>query len=116
MIVVPALHNDYLYTGDRGFVRRHWRAVVRQMEWDAQQVGADGLFAGNSVDDADWNIENISGELTYVNAIYVQALRAAAKLAAALGHRSQARARCWLISPQAIRRLPSRPSARSGAP
>ncbi len=102
MLVMPALYNYYLYTGDLGFVRRHWRAVLRQMRWDAEQVGSDGLFAVNSVDDSDWNIEMISGELTYVNAVYVQALRSAAQLALALGQARQGTA--WRASAFAVSR------------
>jgi len=92
MVVMTTLDNYYLYTGDLAPARRYWAAVIRQMKWDAQQVGADGLVAVTSVDDSDWNIERVSGELTYVNAVYVQALQSAAKLAVALGHRGQARA------------------------
>ena len=91
MLVMTALYHYYLYTGDLAFVRQHWPAVVRQMAWDAQQVGSDGLFAVSSSDDADWNVENVSGQLTYVNAVYVEALRSAAGLSRALGHTAQAR-------------------------
>ena len=91
MLVMTALYQYYLYTGDLAFVRQHWPAVLRQMAWDAQQVGQDGLFMISSADGADWNVEVTSGQLTYVNAVYVQALSSAAKLARALGHRGQAR-------------------------
>ncbi len=101
VLVIPALYNYYLYTGNLGFVRAHWPAVVRQMAWDAQQVGADGLFAVNATDDADWNIQDIPGKLTYVNAAYVLALQSAAKLAAALGHASQAKA--WSSAAAAVK-------------
>jgi alpha-L-rhamnosidase len=60
------------------------------MAWDAQQVGSDGLFTINSADGADWNVETTSGQLTYVNAVYVEALQAAGKLARALGRTAQA--------------------------
>jgi hypothetical protein len=101
MVVMAALYNYYLYTGDLAFVRRHWQAVVRQMQWDAQQVGPDGLFAVNAGDNADWNIEHVSGKLAYVNAVYRQALQSAAKLASALGRGSQARA--WSAAAVAVK-------------
>ncbi len=100
MVVITALYNYYLYTGDLALARRNWTAVIRQMKWDAEQVGSDGLVAVNPVDDSDWNIERVSGELTYVNAIYVQALQSAAKLAAALGRRRQART--WSAAAHAV--------------
>ena len=85
LAVLPALANYYLYTGDLGFVRANWPAVVRQMAWDADQVDKAGLFAVKSSNGDDWNTETTSGELTFVNALYVAALRSAASLAAALG-------------------------------
>ncbi len=106
MVVMTALYNYYLYTGDLALARRYWEAVVRQMKWDAQQVGSDGLVAVDSVDDSDWNIEKISGTLTYVNAVYVQALQSAAKLAVALGHRGQARA--WSAAARSVKKAVNR--------
>lgn len=100
MVVVSALDEYLRYTGDVAFVRQHWSAVVRQMAWDAEQIGPDGLVAVTSADDSDWNIEQVPGELTYVNAVYVQALHSAADLAAALGQPDQATA--WT---QAARRV-----------
>jgi Bacterial alpha-L-rhamnosidase C-terminal domain/Glycosyl-hydrolase family 116, catalytic region len=90
LAVIPAVYNYYLYTGDLGYVRKHWPAVTRQMEWDATQTGADGLIKVDATDDSSWNLEMISGTLTYVNALYDLALQDAAKLAAALGSRAQA--------------------------
>ena len=90
LAVLPALYNYYLYTGDLKFVRDHWQAVLRQMRWDTKQVDSHGLFTVDSRNAADWNLESPTGEVTYVNSIYVEALYAAAKLAAALGHRAVA--------------------------
>ena len=106
MAVIAALYNYYLYTGDRAFVRAHWPAVVRQMRWDAEQVGQDGLFAVDAVDDFDWNIEHVAGELTYVNAVYLEALHAAAKLASALGEK--ALARTWSGAATSVNRAVNR--------
>jgi alpha-L-rhamnosidase-like protein len=100
MAVIPALYNYFLYTGDRDFPARHWQAVIRQMEWDAQHVGPDGLFVVDSSDNASWNLENVSGRLTYVNAMYSLALQSASKLARALGDRVHAAA--WANRAEAV--------------
>ncbi len=102
VVVIPALYNYYLYTGDLAFIRRHWQAVVRQMQWDAQQVGANGLFTVNAADADDWNLESPTGEVSYVNAVYVEALQAASKLAAALGDATDATR--WSASASAVAR------------
>lgn len=91
VVVIPALYNYFLYTGDLGFVRDHWQAVVRQMQWDAQQVDSNRLFSVNSNNADDWNLETPTGEVTYVNAVYVEALNSAAKLATALGDDADAK-------------------------
>ena len=88
--VIPALYNYYLYTGDLAFVRAHWQAVVRQMAWDASKVDASGLVSVDSSEADDWNLESPAGEVTYVNALYVEALDAASKLATALGDAGEA--------------------------
>jgi hypothetical protein len=91
LAVIPALAHYYLYTGDARFVRAHWAAVVRQMRWDAEQVDANGLFAVTTPDASDWNLETPTGEVTYVNALYVEALEAASELAGAVGDGADAR-------------------------
>ncbi len=100
--LMPAVYDLYLYTGDLDFVRAHWPAVTRQMAWDARLVDRNGLIAVKQADSSSWNLENVNGELTYVNALYVEALEAAAKLARALGHRSQASA--WSRAATRVRR------------
>jgi hypothetical protein len=85
MVFVPELYDYYLFTGDAGFLRREWASVQRQMAWDAQQVDASGLFAVTQSTGWDWNVGQTSGDLSYVNAVYYQALTDAAKLAAVLG-------------------------------
>ena len=106
IVVMTALYDYYLYTGDIDFVRAHWAAVVRQMAWDAQQVDGHGLFAVTADDAHDWNLETPTGELTYDNALYVQALDSAAKLAIALGHRHQAGA--WTAAAASVTRAVNR--------
>jgi hypothetical protein len=90
LAVIPAVYDYYLYTGDAGYVRKHWPAVTRQMAWDATQTGADGLIEVDATNDASWNLEMVSGTLTYVNALYDLALRDAAQMAKAIGEGAQA--------------------------
>jgi alpha-L-rhamnosidase len=101
VVVIPALYNYYLYAGDLGFVRDHWQAVLRQMQWDAQQVDSNGLFSVNSNNADDWNLESPTGEITYVNAVYVEALQSAAKLASALGDTADAKR--WAAAAVAVK-------------
>jgi alpha-L-rhamnosidase len=61
------------------------------MAWDATQAGSDGLIKVDATNSASWNLEMISGKLTYVNALYDLALHDAAKLANALGETSKAK-------------------------
>jgi alpha-L-rhamnosidase len=90
IVVMSALYNYYVYTGDLGFVRAHWQAVERQMAWDASKVDSNGLVAVSGSEGNDWNLENPQGETTYNNALYVQALNDASKLAIALGKTGEA--------------------------
>jgi alpha-L-rhamnosidase len=85
MVFVPELYDYYQFTGDIGFIRAEWPNVQRQMAWDAQQVGSSGLFAVSEATGWDWNVGQTSGELSYVNAVYYQALLDASRLAGALG-------------------------------
>lgn len=85
MAFVPALYQYYLHTGDLAFVRQEWQSVTRQMQWDAEQVDKDGLFAVTTLDSEDWNLDTPTGQLTYVNAVYYETLRDAGLMAAALG-------------------------------
>jgi hypothetical protein len=106
LAVIPAVYNYYRFTADRAFVRTHWPAVVRQMEWDATQTAGDGLIKVNATDNASWNLEMVSGELTYVNALYVLALNDAARLARVLG--DHADAATWARTATAVKRAVNR--------
>jgi alpha-L-rhamnosidase len=84
LAVVVALAEYYRYTGDLDFVWQQWPRVAHQMEWAAAKV-RDGLFTVTENNGATWNLEVFPGRLTSVNAMYYQALRAAAQLSDALG-------------------------------
>jgi hypothetical protein len=101
IVFVPALYEYYLHTADAGFVREMWQSVIRQMAWDAQQVDSNRLFSVTLADDDDWNLENVPGELTYVNALYEQALLDAARLAPVAGDASMAPR--WLAAAQTLK-------------
>lgn len=102
LAVIPAVYNYYRFTGDRAFVGTHWPAVLRQMRWDATQTAPDGLIKVDATDDASWNLEMVSGELTYVNALYVLALEDAARLARVVGDGTDAAA--WRRTAAAVAR------------
>jgi alpha-L-rhamnosidase len=104
--VIPAVYNYYRFTGNAGFVRTHWAAVLRQMRWDATQTASDGLIKVDATDNASWNLEMISGELTYVNALYVLALDDAARLARMLG--DSADASSWRRTATAVKQTVNR--------
>ncbi|HVU60121.1 MAG TPA: alpha-L-rhamnosidase C-terminal domain-containing protein [Mycobacteriales bacterium] len=106
LAVIPAVYNYFRFTADAAFVRAHWAAVLRQMRWDATQTAPDGLVKVDATDDASWNLEMISGELTYVNALYVLALDDAAKLAHVVGDHTDASA--WRHTALAVKRTVNR--------
>jgi alpha-L-rhamnosidase len=85
MYFVTNLAQYYLYTGDRGFVRREWPIVQRELAWNASQLNSQGLFITNSSDGSTWNLENLDGAETDVNALYYKALTDAVMLAHAAG-------------------------------
>jgi hypothetical protein len=87
LAVVVALADYYRYTGDLPFVYQQWPGVVRQMEWAAAKVH-NGLFTVTENNGATWNLELFPGKLTSVNAMYYEALQAAAQLSDALGQQS----------------------------
>jgi len=97
LVLIPALWQYYLHTGDIGFLRQQWSAVVRNLAFAAQLVQPDGLISvgtGPVDDSTNWNVEKIHGELTYVNAVYYQALTQAAQMQQALGTTAPVNAGC----------------------
>lgn len=88
MYFVTALASYYLYTGDTAFVRQEWPIVQRELDWNARQVDADGLFATTAgVDGADWDFYDgdKGGEVSAYNMIYYKTLLDGAALATAAG-------------------------------
>lgn len=90
MYFVTNLAEYYLYTGDTAFVRQEFPIVARELAWNAAQLNGQGLFVTNSADGATWNIENLTGAETDVNALYYKALTDGALLARAAGQGSLA--------------------------
>ena len=88
MYFVRDLALYYQYTGDTAFVNKEWSLVQNELAWSASQVDANGLFATNSSDGADWDYYDgpKTGEVTAYNALYYQTLIDGANLAAATGH------------------------------
>jgi hypothetical protein len=90
MYFVENLAEYYRYTGDLAFVRKEWPVVQRELAWNASQLNAQGLFVTNSSDGSTWNLENLDGAETDVNALYYQVLGDGALLARAAGQSSVA--------------------------
>jgi alpha-L-rhamnosidase len=90
MWFVTNLANYYLYTGDKAFLRQEWAAAQRELAWSKSQVDSNGLFATNSSDGRNWNLELHTGEVTEVNDIYYATLVGGAWLAQQLGDSSAA--------------------------
>lgn len=59
--------------------------MQRELAWNASQLNAQGLFVTDSSDGSTWNLENLTGAETDVNALYYQALTDGAMLASAAG-------------------------------
>ncbi len=81
-----------LHTGDTGIVEELYPAVVRALRWFGQHLDADDLLA-----DVphwvfiDWAELDKRGQVTALNAMFVAALQAAARLADTLKYRRDAR-------------------------
>jgi alpha-L-rhamnosidase len=82
MYFVTNLATYYKYTGDRAFVRQEWPIVQRELAWNASQLNAQGLFVTTPSDGSTWNLENLDGAETDVNALYCEALTGGAVLPA----------------------------------
>jgi alpha-L-rhamnosidase len=80
-----ALH--HLYTGDVGFVREQWPAILRQLEYDAHFVDDRGLYLTDDEGGLDWDWYDgpKTGAVTAYNVTYQHVLRQSSDLAAAIG-------------------------------
>lgn len=101
MMYVVAVRNYLLYSGDTAFARRAWPLVARQMAWNEQYVGADGLYSVEPQGAMNWNTETKPGVQTYVNGVYRETLLAAADIAETLGDKD--RAARWRRSAERIK-------------
>ena len=92
MYFVRDLAEYYQYTADSAFVRKEWPIVANELAWSAGQVDANGLFATDNSNGADWDYYdgNKTGEVTAYNALYYQTLIDGARMAKALGQTTSA--------------------------
>ena len=74
MVDQSALDNYLRYTGDSHSSVRTGRPSSARWLGTRSRSARTGSSPSRSTDDADWNLEQVRGELTYVNAVYVQAL------------------------------------------
>ncbi|CCF84202.1 alpha-L-rhamnosidase-related protein [Nitrolancea hollandica] len=90
---VQAFADYYRYTGDRAFIERYYPHLQRQMAWFLKITDTNGLLARDPRVEQSvewmWTIPR-PGEVTYLNAVYYQALLDAADLASRLGHSQDA--------------------------
>jgi hypothetical protein len=86
---------DYvLYTGDTGYARTYYPNLIKVLDtWYPSVTDSNGLLQkglNGTSGYGDYAFLGRTGEVTYYNALYVQALNNAAALAAALGHDADA--------------------------
>jgi len=86
---------DYvLYTGDTGYATTYYPKLLRVLDtWYPSVTDSHGLLAkglNGTSGYGDYAFLGRTGEVTYYNALYVQALHDAAQLAGALGHADDA--------------------------
>ncbi|MFJ1584379.1 alpha-L-rhamnosidase C-terminal domain-containing protein [Streptomyces sp. NPDC088197] len=86
---------DYvLYTGDTAYARDYYANLVKTLDsWYPSVTDANGLLAkglNGTGGYGDYAFLPRSGEVTYYNTLYVQALKDAAALATSLGHGADA--------------------------
>lgn len=86
---VVAFAEYYLYTGDLAFTLDYYDTMQRQLEWFTSRIGPNGLIVKDA--GIEWAFTlGRNGEVTYINAVYYQALTVAARLADALGRPADA--------------------------
>jgi hypothetical protein len=94
MYWVTASWDYVLYTGDLGYARSYYPNLVKVLDsWYPSVTDSNGLLQkglNNTGGYGDYAFLGRTGEVTYYNALYVLALRDAARLATALGNTADA--------------------------
>ncbi len=86
---VVAFAEHFLYTGDEAFALEYYSHMQRQLEWFASRTGPHGLISKD--EGIEWSFTlGRNGEVTYINAVYYNALTVAAEMAVALGRSEHA--------------------------
>lgn len=81
---VVAFAEYYLYTGDEQFANDYYGYMQRQLEWFVSRTGPNGLIVKDA--GIEWAFTlGRNGEVTYINAVYYNALVVAAQMAELLG-------------------------------
>ena len=87
---IVTLGEYYGHTGDRAFIEQYYSNLQRQMQWFAERIGPNGLLVKDA--GIEWSFTlGRNGEITYLNAVFYQALREAALLADLLEQPDDAR-------------------------
>lgn len=88
---VVAFAEYYLNTGDEAFALDYYANMERQLEWFAKTTGPNGLIVKDA--GIEWAFTlGRNGEVTYINAVYYNALTVAARMAETLGRSDDAAA------------------------
>jgi hypothetical protein len=86
---VVAFAEYYLYTGDGEFAEDYYAHMQRQLEWFTTRIGPNGLVVKDA--GIEWSFSlGRNGEITYLNAVYYNALTVAAQMADAMGRTNHA--------------------------
>ena len=91
LLEVLNYYEIYLYTGDRAFLDRFWPAIQADLAWARGLVGSDGLVSMPAQFSGSWGY-GASGQLTYINSVYILALKDMTKIASLEGDASVATA------------------------
>jgi non-lysosomal glucosylceramidase len=89
---VLQVYRDYVYTGDRTFLKYCWQAVHVAMEfmWKYDRDG-DGVIENDGFPDQTYDAWSVKGISTYTGGLWLAALEAAAKMAHAVGENQVAK-------------------------
>jgi non-lysosomal glucosylceramidase len=89
---VLQVYRDYVYTGDRAFLKYCWPAVHEAMEFVRKfDRDGDGVIENDGFPDQTYDAWSVKGISAYTGGLWLAALEAAAKMAQAVGERQIAK-------------------------
>ena len=89
---VLQVYRDYVFTGDRTFLKYCWQAVHEAMEFVRKfDRNGDGIIENDGFPDQTYDAWSVKGVSAYTGGLWLAALEAAAKMAQVMGERQIAR-------------------------